>query len=86
MENKYKVPAKLWKQFSDEAKGIYNQVMKQSVANQMVTIPPGMPMMSYDEWFTICHNFAVFAAWAIDGRPLKKGDVVIDEKKQEIAY
>ncbi len=81
-KNKYEVPQKLWKSFkTQEAKKVYNSVMDQMVPNQPLTIHPKTTKMPANQWFTICHNAACYAAWAIIETPLTKGDIVLDIDK-----
>lgn len=77
IKNTYKVPVKLWKKFkTDASKKLYNDVMKQMLPNQQFTIHPKTPKIPKDQWGTICHNAACYAAWSLEGDVLKKGDNV----------
>lgn len=85
IKNKYEVPQKLWKSMkTQEAKTLYNSMMDQMVPNQSITVHPKTPKMPANQWFTICHNAACYAAWALAKAPLIKGDTVVDiDKKAE---
>ena len=66
---------------TQEAKNLYNTIMDQMVPNQAITIHPKTPKMPANQWFTICHNSACYAAWALNKQPLVKGDTVEDISK-----
>ena len=77
IKNKHKVPVKLWKKFKTPAsKKLYNDLMDQMLPNQQFTIHPKTPKIPAAQWGTICHNAACYAAWALEGDKLKKGDNV----------
>lgn len=67
IKNTYKAPVGVWSKFkSDEAKKIYNGVMKQSLTNQPQTIHPETEAIPLEQWKTICHNMACYAAWSLE--------------------
>ena len=66
---------------TQEAKKLYNSIMDQMVPNQSITVHPKTPKMPANQWFTICHNAACYAAWALNKEPLVKGDTVEDIDK-----
>lgn len=79
VKNKYKCPPAIWKKMrTDKARKIYNDVMAQTLKNQSIVIPPKMPVIFWEHWYTICHNFAYFAVCAYQNEPLRKGDEVVD--------
>lgn len=65
--NKYKVPKVLWRKFrTQQARQVYNDVMEQSLKNMDITVHPAMDnAISQDEWCTICHNMACYAAFSV---------------------
>lgn len=77
VKNKYKIPANLWKKLNgDPAKKMYIAVMDQMLPNQDLTTHPRTPKISHAQWTTICHNAACYAAWALTGEELVKGEIV----------
>jgi hypothetical protein len=75
VKNKYNVPLKMWRKFK-EHKALYNDIMDQMIPNQSLTTHPKTPKIPDGQWTTICHNAAVYAIWALQKQPLKKGDTV----------
>jgi len=63
---------------TEKARKIYNDMMAQSLKNQGIMSHPKMPILVWDYWHTLYHNFAYFATCAYQNEPLRKGDEVID--------
>ncbi len=79
VKNKYKSPVKVWKGFKTEsARQMYNDVMDQALENFSITAHPETYMLPQEEWKTICHNMACYAAWALRRQCLTKGSIVVD--------
>ncbi len=88
MKNKYKVPAKLWSDFTAEGKRIFNETMDQALPNQENTIHPHQYYIIKESWETICRNFSTYAAFAASGKKLKPGAIIETEigNKTQITY
>lgn len=85
--NKYGVNRTLWAKMSDTAQLIFNDVYV-NVLNQDGMIHPAAVKQSAEEWQTVAHNAACYAAWAYDERMPKswqkeRHEAVIDAFKNE---
>lgn len=63
VENKYKVPVKLWKGFEEKGQIIFNGTMDQSIKQQPFINDPKAPKIPEKQWNCICWNIACCAAW-----------------------
>lgn len=55
LANTYNVPTRHWNKWTDEAKGVFNKVYGQIVANQSTLVPTGAEV-SPRAWQVICWN------------------------------
>lgn len=66
IENTYKLSSKLWKEFSPNARQIFNSIMEQTLKNQLNIKHSNCPFIDMKHWDVICHNMAYIAACAAD--------------------
>lgn len=63
VENRYKVPVRLWKGFGLQGQKVFNGTMDQSIKNQQFINNPKAPVIPEEQWKTICWNMSCCAAW-----------------------
>ena len=63
IENRYKVPVKLWKGFGRNGQQVFNGTMDQTIKNQEFINDPKAPKIPEEQWKCICWNIACSAAW-----------------------
>ncbi len=76
MKNKYKVPVKLWNEFTEGGQRIFNETMDQALPNQSNTIHPHQRSMSNEYWETICRNISTYAAFAAGRNSITAGSII----------
>lgn len=78
INNKYKMPIKLWKSFSTPVgKNVFNLIYYNCIGNQKNLIHPKQKALPAEQWKTIVWNMTCEGAWATDGAiQNKKGDKV----------
>jgi len=59
--------------FTPKAQEIYKEVRITAINRQIKIKHPDQPMMDRKHWETICHNFAVIAASAYEGKEIILG-------------
>lgn len=66
--NKFKVPSKQWKKWSNHARKVFNEMMKSATPHkQWMFLHPQQPTLPAKHWATTQWNFAWIAAGIADG-------------------
>lgn len=69
--------------WTDEQKDLYAKVYQFALSNQMNIAHPDARRMPDEQWDTLCHNFAFFAALKLDP---ESGDLILcNDDNEELA-
>lgn len=85
--NKHKVNKKLWSGMSDTGRLVFNDVYE-NVLNQNFMVHPKVALQTAEEWKTVAHNAACYAAWAHDNltpkfHPKERHEAILEVWKNE---
>lgn len=75
--NLYHVPGKTWREWTAQARSVFNLVYSTMRPNQKLFIHPKAPPASREHWSTVAWNAAWIAARATDG-DVMTGDTMLE--------
>jgi hypothetical protein len=61
-QNRYKVPQRQWRKWSEQERFVFNEIYGSTVKNQAILGHPQMDAISPAFWKTLCWNFAWLAS------------------------
>lgn len=82
--NKYRVPQRQWRKWSNTAKRVFNR-MYHEMRHQWVFLHPAAPVLSREHWKTVRWNAAWTAANVADKLPALTHIVTVDQHGREIS-
>ena len=69
--NRYKVPQKQWRKWSDKAREVFNETYRTMVRNQWAFLHPKAEAAPRAHWRTVAWNAAWIAADAVNETPMR---------------